>query len=71
MAYQYSTCDSYFVMNDDDHCEMVRREHAKEYEVHQKKQIQLRMAQELSQLAKEEYGVEILNHMEEQEVSWP
>ena len=68
MAYQYQQCDDYFVMSDNDHREMVRRESAKEYEAHQKKQTQLRMAQRLSQIAKEEYGVEILRHMEEQEV---
>ncbi|MCJ1285953.1 hypothetical protein MMC26_005295 [Xylographa opegraphella] len=68
MAYQYQQYDSYFVMSDNDHREMVRRESAKEYEVHQKKQIQLRMAERLSRLAKEEYGVDILRHMEEQEL---
>ena len=68
MAYQYQQCDSYFVMSDNDHREMLRRESAKEYEAHQKKQTQLRMAQKLSQLAKEEYGADILRHMEEQEV---
>ncbi|MCJ1322334.1 hypothetical protein MMC15_007682 [Xylographa vitiligo] len=68
MAYQYQQCDDYFVMSDNDHREMVRRESAKEYEAHQKKQTQLRMAQRLSQIAKEEYGVEILRHMEEQEL---
>lgn len=70
MAYKHQHCDSYFVVDDDDHREKrCRRETTKEYEEHQKKQIQLRMAQELSQLAEEEYGSDILRYMEEQEVS--
>ena len=68
MAYEYHQCDSYFVISDNDHREMARKESAREYEARQKKQTQIRMAQRLSQLAKEEYGGDILRHMEEQEV---
>ena len=67
MAYQYQTCESFFI--DADHREMARKENAKAYEKHQKEQRQIAMAQELSQLENDEYGLDILNHMEEQEVS--
>ena len=70
MAFNYGHCDSYFTMSNDDHRETARKEHARAYEEHQKKQTQLRMAEELSQLAKEEYGADILAHMEDQEVSF-
>ena len=69
MAYQYQICDSYFVLSGADHREMARKENANAYEKHQKEQRQLELAQELSELANEEYGLDILNHMEEQEVS--
>ncbi|MCJ1471992.1 hypothetical protein MMC13_000636 [Lambiella insularis] len=72
MAYehQYQHYDSYFVKNEEDHLEMIRKESAKEYEEHHKRQTQLRMAQELSRLARVEYGQEILSHMEEQELKY-
>ena len=69
MAYQYQNCESYFVINDANHREMARKENAKTYEKHQKEQRQLEIAQELSERANEEYGLDILYHMEEQEVS--
>jgi hypothetical protein len=68
MAYQYSTCDSYFVMSEMEHHEKMRREHAKAYEQQVKAQRQLHMALELSRAAKEEYGEDHLIHLEEQEV---
>lgn len=68
MAHPFGNCDNYFVVNGNERGEMMSREEAKAAEDRQKKQRQLRMAQELTQLAKEEYGADIVRHMEEQEV---
>jgi len=68
MARPFGNCDSYFVVDGNERGEMMRKEAAKVTENRQKKLRQEAMAQELTQIAKEEYGADIIRHMEEQEV---
>ena len=67
MAYYQQTCDSYFVENHDDK-EMRFREEMRERENFDKRQTQLAIAEELSQLASYEYRDDVLSHMEDMEV---
>ena len=67
MAYYQQTCDSYFVESHDDR-EKRYLEEAKERERFAKRQAQLAIADELSQLASQEYRADILSHMEYMEV---
>lgn len=68
MARSFGNCDSYFVVNANERCEMLSKEEAQAVEDCQKKHRQALIAQQLTQLAKEEYGADIVRHMEEQEV---
>ena len=67
MAYYQQPCDSYFVENHDDH-EKRLREEMRERENFGKRQTQLAIAEELSQLASYEYRDDVLSHMEHMEV---
>ena len=67
MAYYKQPCDSYFVESHDDHGLRLREE-IREREVHVKRQTQLAIAEDLSQLAIYEYGDCIQQHMEDMEV---
>ena len=67
MAHSFGNYDSYYVVNGNQRGEMSKEE-AKAAEDRQKRIRQEIMAQELTQLAKEEYGADIIGHMEEQEV---
>lgn len=67
MAYYQQTCDSYFVESHDDQ-EKRFREEMREHEKFAKRQTQLDIAEELSQLASHEYRDDILQHMEAMEV---
>ena len=67
MAYYKQPCDSYFVDSHDDH-ELRFREEIREREAHVKRQTQLAIAEDLSQLAIYEYGDCIQQHMEDMEV---
>lgn len=69
MAYQLRpTCDSYFVENHDDRAKAVRDE-MRERERFVHKQTQKAIAEDLSDLVSEEYGPEVLEHMERMEVN--
>lgn len=73
MAYQTRpVCDTYFVEDRDDSARALRAE-IREHESMVKKQTQLAIADELSDLASQEYGAEVLQHMERMEVGslWP
>ena len=67
MAYLQGSCDSYFV---ESHEERGRsyREALRERERHVKRQTQLAIAEELSQIASVEYYQDVLEHMEAMEV---
>ena len=67
MAYHQQTCDSYFTESHNDH-EKKFREEVWQHERFAKKQIQLDIAEELSQLASQEYREDVLKHMEVMEV---
>ena len=67
MAYYKQTCDSYFVESHDDR-EKRFRDELRERERFEKRQTQLAIAEELSQLASEEYLADTLAHMEDMEV---
>lgn len=67
MAYYQQTCDSYFVESHEDR-EKRNRDEVNERERFAKRQTQLAIAEELSQLASHEYQSDILHHMEEMEV---
>ena len=68
MAYQpRQVCDSYFVESHDDRARSMRDE-MKEHEILVKKQTQLAIADDLSDMVSQEYGAEILQHMERMEV---
>lgn len=68
MAYQTRpVCDSYFVESHDDRARAIRDE-IREHENLVKKQTQLAIADDLSDLASHEYGAEVLQHMERMEV---
>lgn len=68
MAYQSRpVCDSYFVEAHDASARAIRAE-AREHENMVKKQTQLAIADDLSELASQEYGAEVLQHMERMEV---
>ncbi|KAI4130419.1 MAG: hypothetical protein LQ338_001758 [Usnochroma carphineum] len=60
-------CDSYFVESHDDSAR-ARRAELREHEDMVKKQTQVAIADDLSDLASQEYGAEILQHMERMEV---
>ena len=70
MAYHQQTCDSYFVESHDDR-EKRFRDELRERERFAKSQTQLAIAEELSQLASQEYLADILQHMEDMEVNRP
>lgn len=67
MAYYQQTCDSYFVESHGDP-EKRFRDELRERERFAKRQTQLAIAEELSELASHEYRTDILLHMEEMEV---
>lgn len=67
MAYYQQTCDSYFVESHEDR-EKRFRDEVRARERFAKRQTQLAIAEELSQLASQEYESEILHHMEAMEV---
>ncbi|KAL9026389.1 MAG: hypothetical protein Q9196_004934 [Gyalolechia fulgens] len=67
MAYQPRTvCDSYFVEAYDDPARSIREE-TRERENLVKKQTQIAIAEDLSELASYEYGADVLQHMERME----
>ena len=68
MAYYQQTCDSYFVDSHEDR-ERRFRDEVREHERVAKRQTQLTIAEELSQLASHEYQADILQHMENMEVN--
>lgn len=68
MAYYQQPCDSYFVESHDDR-ETRYRQQMRERESHTKRQMQLAIADELSQQASYEYRSQILEHMEMMEVN--
>ena len=68
MAYQArSQCDSYFVESHDDRARAFR-EDMRERERLMKRQTQLAIAEDLSNLTSAEYREDILHHMEKMEV---
>lgn len=67
MAYYQQPCDSYFVESHDDH-ESRFRDEMREHERLAKRQTQIGIAEELSQLASYEYRDDILKQMEKMEV---
>lgn len=70
MAYYHQSCDSYFVESQEDHERMFREKYRKG-EQQRNRDIQRSIADELSQLASEEYREDILKHMEKMEVNIP
>lgn len=69
MAYQSRPqCDTYFVESHDDRARAFR-EDLRERERLMKRQTQLAIAQELSDLTSAEYREDILQHMEKMEVT--
>ena len=67
MAYSQYTCDSYFVESHEDR-EKRFRDEIRERERFAKRQTQYAIAEELSQLASQEYLTDVLQHMEDMEV---
>ena len=67
MAHCKQSCDSYFVESHNDRARRFRDE-TREQERFAKRQTQLAIAEELSQLASDEYLIDILAHMEDMEV---
>ncbi|KAL8708576.1 MAG: hypothetical protein Q9220_006511 [cf. Caloplaca sp. 1 TL-2023] len=68
MAYQpRPPCDSYFVESHNERSRAVRDE-MKKHEAYVKRQTQDNIAANLSEIAKQEYGAEILQYMEQMEV---
>ena len=65
MAYYKQPCDSYFVESYDSH----KSENAKTLDVRFRQQRQLIIAEELCEIAREEYLEDQLKHMEDMEVS--
>lgn len=65
MAYYKQPCDSYFVESYDPY----KSENAKTLDVRFKQQRQLLIAEELCEIAREEYLEDQLKHMEDMEVS--
>ena len=63
----YGQCDSYFVESYD-HRGMMAKEKALALDYHIKKQCQLHIAQDLSELARDQYQDDHLEHMERMEV---
>ena len=63
----YHQCDSYFVESYD-HRGMIAKEKALALENHIKKQRQLHIAQDLSEIARDDYQDDHLEHMERMEV---
>ena len=70
MAYYQQTSDDYFVKSHNDH-ERQLRDDLRERERYEKRQTQISIAEELSQIASEEYLADILLHMEDMEVKHP
>ncbi len=70
MAYYRPSYDDYFVESYDDRGRTFRQK-AKLDEHQRNREIQLAIAEELSQQASEEYRDDILSHMEQMEVSGP
>lgn len=69
MAYCHQSYDDFFIEPYDIHGKPYH-DNTRVAEQHKKRDIQLAIAEELSQLASEEYRDDILNHMEQMEVSW-
>lgn len=67
MAYYSRPCESYFVESHEDHERLFREKCVQEHE-HRNREVQFAIAEELSQLASEEYRDDILTHMEKMEV---
>lgn len=67
MAYYHQTCDSYFVESHGDR-EQRFRDEFREREKFAKRQTQLAIAEELSQLASHALKSDHLQHMEDMEV---
>ena len=67
MTARFQPCEGYFIVDKDGRDSLLRAQ-AKEREDRFKKQQQFLMAQRLSELTKEEYGDDIIAHLEEQEV---
>ena len=67
MAYLQGSCDSYFVESHDERGKPYR-EALRERERHVKRQTQLAIAEELSQIVSVEYYEDVLEHMESMEV---
>ena len=67
MAYYHKPCDSYFVESHEDE-EKRFVEQLRERDRRQKRQTQLEIAEELSQLTSFEYRDDVLQHMETMEV---
>ena len=70
MAYVQGSCDGYFVESHDDRGRLYR-EALLERERHVKRQTQLAIAEELSQIVSVEYYQDVLEHMESMEVRRP
>lgn len=67
MAYCPQSYDDYFVESYDDRGKVIR-EKMRQVEQHRKREVQLGIAEELSQLVSEEYRDDILSHMEKTEL---
>ena len=67
MAYYHQQCDTYFVESSDP-SQYELEENTRALERHFKKQRQLALAEELSELAQDEYQDDHLRHMEVMEV---
>ena len=68
MAYQMRPpCNSYFVDSHEEHARAMREE-MREREKHIKRQTQIAIGQDLSEQESQEYGSDILQHMENMEV---
>lgn len=67
MEYYRQSCNSYFVESHDDR-EKRFRDELRERELHAKRETQLAIAEELSELASYEYRDDILEHMGRMEV---
>ena len=69
MTARFQPCEGYFVV-DEAGRDSLRRAQAKEREERFKKQQQFLIAQRLSETTKDEYGDDIIEHLEEQEVGY-
>ena len=68
MAYYAQPCDSYFVESHNDQ-ERLIRDGIRQRERQKKQQTQAAIAEELSLLTSDEYREDVLQHMEQMEVS--